>query len=175
MPHWVYNAISIEGPKEELSRFLDENSIPVPQGVVRAKDGSPLVKMVPEDEFSGFSFWNTIAPPEDELETYFANATGVMEQSPHNWYLWNIRNWGVRWDATSVEVTVLSRRVLVSFCTPWNRPKPFYLALENKWPSLDFEFLWRKDPSYRYLKRNREAERVLNALTPKPYGIGSMC
>lgn len=41
-----------------------------------------------------------------------------MEHPWLDWYNWNIQNWGVKWDASDVELD----RDTIIFLTPWNKP-----------------------------------------------------
>lgn len=61
--------------------------------------------------------------------------TGFMD-----WYQWSVSNWGVKWNAQSIERKLDSDcSVSFYFLTAWDFPKPIIEALASKFPDLSFD------------------------------------
>jgi hypothetical protein len=58
------------------------------------------------------------------------------ENSPNYWYVWNVNNWGTKWDFGKEEyhdpATIEDGKVVISFNTAWSPPIGFYNELENQ-------------------------------------------
>ena len=112
MPNWVFNDLTIQGPKEEIDYIKDKLNEPFsnPSTVY-----NPETKLMEEKIVSYnnpvFAFWNIVKPT--DLETYNKGPQpdGLdmkdegwwakhMEWSEkqNDWYNWNIRNWGTKWE-----------------------------------------------------------------------------
>lgn len=137
MPNWVYNYVAITGKTEELQAFLTKATEPRPyeNGLSENRD---------------FSFWNFVSPPEDRLSEYFGISGFVdgkeVGDTEHNWYNWNIANWGTKWDACDQYVGEMDElgdgtaRISVSYNTAWSIPEPVMRAMVEQHPELRFEF-----------------------------------
>ncbi len=161
MPNWVYNNITITGNKKDLLAFAEKAS---QQHETLWKSGDGTIESELSDK-SDLSFWNFIRPTEEELPYYFGhkvkpedvedpNATAEerlakkLTFSGADWYDWNVREWGTKWDASSVELeTDLSalddgpnRSILYRFETAWSIPEPIFRAMVEQHPELDFDF-----------------------------------
>jgi len=53
-----------------------------------------------------FAFWNIIKPT--DMDTYYLqkdpNEDKTVLFSGDNWYDWNVRNWGTKWDVAVAEM-----------------------------------------------------------------------
>lgn len=60
-----------------------------------------------------------------------------------NWYDWCCTNWGVKWDASDVQVKELPdfNTVIYSFNSPWDTPEKFVKDLSKLYPSAIFEMV----------------------------------
>jgi len=125
MPNWVFNSLSVSGSTEDLAVFKDE--IAKPHDAITYDFETRTDK--PAVHESHLSFWNAIAPT--DLETYWAGS---------NWYDWNVEHWGVKWDASSVEVNeVTDSYISYNFETPWSIPLNAMKAMSAKYPNLTFD------------------------------------
>jgi hypothetical protein len=70
----------------------------------------------------------------------------VNSSSPeHNWYNWNIANWGTKWDAYETILPDGQEPIdiaLVSFNTAWGPPIDFFLAWSIKYPDFEFDVVY---------------------------------
>ena len=58
----------------------------------------------------------------------------------NNWYDWNIRNWGTKWNAYSGELDKENFAIL--FSTAWAMPEPICQTLSAQFPDVDFTWKW---------------------------------
>ena len=176
MPNWVYNNISISGKRDDLIAFANKASQRhetqwLSKDWIRNEDGTNT--RVPEEERTieielseeqPLSFWNFVRPTDEELPYYFGNKTKPEDEPDPNatseermakaleftgsgWYDWNIRNWGVKWDANdengdTPDLDDLKDHdsISYSFSTAWSIPEPIFRAMIEQHPELDFDF-----------------------------------
>ena len=62
---------------------------------------------------------------------------------------WCIQNWGTKWNAEDIEVTVDDEVRAILFRTPWGPPLEIYTILSKIFPETLFEFQFLKE-SKRY-------------------------
>lgn len=135
MPNWVSNTLRITGSSEEIKNFKERASQPY----------TTLWDNKPEEERRDLSFRNFIAPPQDALasgEYYATNGWKDGKQSgntKNNWYEFNNREWGTKWDASDVTITEDSTYALTYyFQTAWGVPEPVFQVMASEHPSLVF-------------------------------------
>jgi len=152
MPNWVSNQINITGPKEELDRLQKQAATPYQtKSSVLTEDGFEWVDAENQEELS---FWNFVSPDESILEEYFGpEANKTLEQAlrheTNHWYDWNVRNWGVKWDASYVGVTQVSdTEIAYTFETPWDAVVPVFLKMVEEYPALDFEYRYLEEQGW---------------------------
>jgi hypothetical protein len=134
MPNYVYNSISVDAKdQKQLMKFL-ENA---------------------KHESREFSFWNFVTPPTEALESgeYFTehgwSKDGATGQTENNWYNFNNREWGTKWDAFDLHLEMLDQKgVLISFTTAWNCPTPVFEAMTEQYPELEFSFSWEEEQGW---------------------------
>jgi hypothetical protein len=61
-----------------------------------------------------------------------------LQHKTNHWYDWNIRNWGVKWDASDVYFEDWDGELVYDFETPWGAPFEVYQAMVAQYPSLKF-------------------------------------
>jgi len=136
MPNWVNNYLDITGSPEAIAAFKE-------------KAAQPYTTHYKEEEQVNqdcFSFWNFKRPPQEALDNgeYFAThgfskEHGHTGQTPNNWYNWNSREWGTKWDACDPELTLEDTSNLhYSFNTAWSPPTEFFEAMVEQHPELEF-------------------------------------
>lgn len=147
MPNWVYNTLAIEGKPDVIANLIQV--LAQPYTTKYTDFNGELHEEINE---SVFSFWNIISPPEDKLDEYFGThgaKDGVkIGDTKYNWYNWNNRVWGCKWDASNVEeetININDETFLhtYSFSTPWAPPIPVIDILAEQYPNvvitLEFE------------------------------------
>ena len=97
MPNWVHNSLSIDGSKEDIAKLKNQMNQPFTRSHENW-DSSINDYAVKDTVYSNpvFAFWNIIKPT--NMKAYNAVSNGTSMDNPDNWYSWNNRNWGTKWD-----------------------------------------------------------------------------
>ncbi len=116
MPNWVYNTLTIQGPKDQVDYIKERLNRPFT--VLHDRWNIETQEMeISETTYSApvFAFWNIHSPLEDgiTMEEYVKQPArlGISTDDPewfakevefaktqHDWYNWNTSNWGTKWD-----------------------------------------------------------------------------
>ena len=128
MPNWVYSSLAVSGEKSELEKLVAHLNQPVTKHFPKHDYDKEQQKWVDTPDVQVynnpvFSFWNVISP--SNLEAYYGekvfkdrNADIVKDKTlnealdsndflqefhramnfDNDWYHWNVRNWGTKWD-----------------------------------------------------------------------------
>ena len=153
MPNWTTNHLVITGATETLDALIAQVSKPYK---ILADDycNNPISKKEIEvNEL--FQLWNIISPtdlkayhhreewkPRNESEPL--DSTDVVKQFyedvavKNDWYNWNLRNWGTKWDVSDVFLERSKNRLMYAFYTAWSPPAEAIDTLAKKYPSLTF-------------------------------------
>jgi len=150
MPNWCFNTVTIKGDKEEIKRVREQLSKPFQMPNRDWKTDEVTI----ENINPVFSFWNIVRVPEDKLDEYhsvhgFSNGeqTGNTE---YNWYNWNIREWGTKWDVAT-EAFIADEGddyVVYSFNTAWSPPAYALNALSAQYPTLEIMNEWEEEQGF---------------------------
>jgi len=122
MPNWVYNTLTIQGPKSEIDMI--KNRLNKPFTVLHDSWNMKTNTMeVSESIYSApvFAFWNIHSPLEDgiTMEEYVQQPSRLgtdiktdpdwfakevaHAKTQKDWYNWNTSNWGTKWDVAVVD------------------------------------------------------------------------
>lgn len=139
MPNWVSNSITVEGNPDLINQIREQVSKPYVMPVQANGDLAFTVKDVPVE--SPFSFWNIIKPTDMEAYPKQPDYSSDKPYAGDDWYSWNNRNWGVKWDATNPELVHDEpngeNHVLVyNFETAWGMPTNVLVELSKQFPSV---------------------------------------
>ena len=161
MPNWVFNTLVVEGDDQlNISRLKKQVGAPFTRKYTDYKsiDGE-LKEVETETTFNNpvFAFWN-IVKPEDMHAYLHDEGTGIPDNpndekawfQSNNWYDWNVRNWGTKWDVASTDEEIYSETSLIDegiddnqkyflvyrFDTAWSPPIPVIEKLSKQYPSL---------------------------------------
>lgn len=159
MPNWVYNYLSVEGSKEDVLAIKTQVSAPFTReheqwnmetGYMETKDyifTNPI-----------FAFWNVIKPT--DLETYKLQTDPSVEQmsfAGNNWYDWNVRNWGTKWDVAvsdeekykDTELTEEGDGFLsYRFNTAWSPSFNGVAKLSEQYPDVKFTLSYEEETGW---------------------------
>lgn len=162
MPNWVYNGLTIEGPKESVIKLKEQMNTPFVDYIEANGD---LAYELKQRKYSNpvFSFRNIISPT--DLEAYkeqpwkFENGVRVNENE-NSWYNWNIRNWGVKWDVavsnddqypeTYMEEAENGDNYVVyyNFNTAWGVADKALTNLSSQYPDLLFTLSFEEETGW---------------------------
>ena len=134
MPNWVFNTMSVTGSPEALADFKKKAN-------ARERE---------------ISYWNFVTPPQEALDSGEYEATngwskenGHEGDTPNNWYNFNNREWGTKWDCSSAEiVTEDEGEITYSWTSPWSPPIPVFEAMAKQHPKLAFDFEWEEEQGW---------------------------
>ena len=98
MPNWVFNHLTIQGPKDQIDFIKDKLNSPYTRSYEDYWDVDTKKHIKKDISFSRpvFAFWNIIKP--ENLEAYTQTVDNTTWSVEDNWYNWNNRNWGTKWD-----------------------------------------------------------------------------
>jgi hypothetical protein len=126
MPNWVTNTLTIECDNKELLAEVGARlRAPIPSHKGHAEDAPQ------------FSFWNIIKPEDSILDEYFAQADATQLNNRNNWYNWNNRNWGCKWDARVHFAEMVDGNLVYEFDTAWAPPVQVIETLSENYPDLE--------------------------------------
>jgi hypothetical protein len=174
MPNWVYNSVVVSGDKKELERLAAKLGAPVETKSHEVAVG----KMEWVDTTLNnpiFSFQNVVAPT--DLEAYWGPAVkgeetiidGKMDQEAfarefkrsmaenNDWYHWNVRNWGTKWDiavfdeqqyADTTMEWIAGGGLLYRFETAWSPVFEIFEILTKEFPTLEFDYAFEEETGW---------------------------
>jgi Ferredoxin-like domain in Api92-like protein len=170
MPNWVYNGLTIEGNPEEINKLVAQMNKPYTQ----VHDNWNMQTQQMEKKLYTypnpvFAFHNIYNHTEDNVpdEIYVSQPVHTPNQSyedmfsGNDWYSWNVRNWGTKWDVavhsdkeysdTNVEGPVPNGENAVvhyNFNTAWSPPFPAIAKLSAQYPSLLFTHSYEEETGW---------------------------
>jgi hypothetical protein len=156
MPNWTTNSVIVSAKTEaELTEFLDFCDQPHTSHWKDWKSDEVIT-----DENTKGVFWNFITPT--DLDSYFAGetrtpppaGTDIMEAISKqfaegmDWYNWNVRNWGTKWDITLErdEIGAYAQNnhgdwyFQWTFDTAWSPAVEAYDSIAKRFPNLEFNY-----------------------------------
>jgi hypothetical protein len=161
MPNWVMNQLTcIFQTPEEYNAFKEKanpesfyNSfIPMPPVL----EGTLSPHIAPGDFINGvnkskgtnFLTIEGVTFSDDKWDVERAkqiikNIKAFEETGYHDWYSWNLTNWGVKWDAKDCKLKELSdfNTLVYTFDSPWGTPEHFVRQLSSLYPDATFEMV----------------------------------
>lgn len=151
MPNWVFNNLHIEGSAEDLKKVKAQLNAPY---IRKHKEG--------QDIYSNpiIAFWNIVRPPEDKLDEYngvhgFADGES-QGNTPLNWYNFNNREWGTKWDVAICDGQKYSEthfneedgNLHYSFQTAWSPPLAVIDALSLQHPEVEITMNYEEEQGW---------------------------
>jgi len=150
MPNWVYNGLTIEGSESSVLKLKEQVGRPISVPVVDWKTNELKIET---NDSPIFSYWNIIAPT--DLEAYPKQTDYSLEKpyAGNDWYSWNSRNWGVKWDASSVYIGDEQPNgenyvIQYNFESPWGIPDEALINLSSQYPDLLFTLSYEEETGW---------------------------
>lgn len=138
MTNHVFNYVSAQGSAEGITAFKNK----------------ALRLRTEQSEKPEFSYWNFITPPQEAIdsgeywETNGFKAGVEFGNTPNNWYHFNTREWGTKWDAYDIQDTITLEPEIefdTSFSSAWSPPLPVFEAMTRQHPDIIFSFSWEEE------------------------------
>lgn len=166
MPNWTNNTLTLTGTEEDIAKVKAQLNITYDMPHLNWNNNS--IEII-TNENPILSFWNIVSP--DDLESYPMQSSGGEHSRAkpwtgfipgNDWYNWNCRNWGCKWDAGDVVLNTDEPNELVyTFDTPWGAPTEAIEKLAEQYPNLLVEmFSEYETGETEYLKWNEQEELV---------------
>lgn len=159
MPNWVMNELICSfQTQEQFESFkskinlegLFNSFIPMPEIL----DGTLSPHIAPGDfinrvnksKGTNFLTLEEIATCDDKWDSERAkqvikNIKAFKSTGYHDWYSWNLDNWGVKWDAVRPTVKFDLLTITFYFDSPWGCPEHFVRELSKLYPEATFEMI----------------------------------
>lgn len=169
MPNWVYNSVVVSGDKQELERLAAKLNAPFETKSHEIVDGSlTWVDVILDNPIFGFQ--NVVAPT--DLEAYWGTPIkgeptiidGKMDQEAfarefkrsmaenNDWYHWNVRNWGTKWDVADSGNTTMEwtddNSLMYHFETAWSPTFEIFEILTKEFPTLEFDYAFEEETGW---------------------------
>ena len=161
MPNWVYNGLTVEGNPESVKKMMDQLNQPFTV-VHDSWDVSTNTFMKKNTLYPNpvFAFWNIVKPT--DLDAYHNQPKHgqPFDTSGDDWYNWNLRNWGTKWDVavsstdnlpnTYMEETANGDNHVVyyNFETAWGVPDKALVNLSSQYPDLLFTLSYEEETGW---------------------------
>lgn len=173
MPNWVFNSLVVSGDKSELEKMVAQLNQPFEKHFPEMKYNKELQKYEEFEEtqiYSNpvFSFWNIQKPT--DLEAYYGETVHKKVDNDQfmkefvrafaeeqDWYHWNVRNWGTKWDVAvddraEYPNTTMSwtddDSVMYHFDTAWSPVDQVLTKLSKMYPDLDFDYEFEEEQGW---------------------------
>ena len=190
MPNWVMNQLTcIFQTQEEYNAFKEKakteglyNSF-FPMPSVLEGTSSPhlapgdYINEVNKHKNTNFLTLEEVATCDDEWVVHRAkeiiqNIKAFEQTGYHDWYTWNLDNWGVKWDASNCKSKELSdfNTIIFEFDSPWGTPEHFVGELSKLYPNATFEMVSgsiENDSHYEFTCENGKFEETCSYETFK--------
>jgi hypothetical protein len=156
MPNWVTNTLTITGSEEDIQKVKNQLNQPYTK---KWQDGTQETYSNPV-----IAFWNITRPPMNKLDEYFGvhgyADGGEQGNTPMNWYNFNNREWGTKWDIgvvdgeaskysdTQLVYTGSETELQYGFNTAWAPPIPAFDALAEQHPNLEITLEWEEEQGF---------------------------
>ena len=166
MPNWCYNYLTVEGEPALIADLKKQLNKPFQQrhdsynhttGKMELSD-----TLYPNPIFAFHNIYNHIQDGVSDYE-YLSqndNTLPIAQQlafQGNNWYDWNVRNWGTKWDvAVSHEEEYPETEIYdegettvgYKFNTAWSPPIPAIEKLSSQYPSLTFNLSYEEETGW---------------------------
>jgi hypothetical protein len=167
MPNWVFNGLTIEGNPDQINKLVEQLNRPFKQvhdnWDMETKEMRKQLYTYPSPVFA---FHNIYNHTEDNVsdDVYVSqpdHSKSPLDFSGNDWYNWNVRNWGTKWDVavgpedkysdTYIEGPTQNGENLVvyyNFHTAWSPPFPAIAKLSAQYPSLLFTISYEEETGW---------------------------
>ena len=170
MPNWVYNGLTIEGNPDQVKSLITQMNKPFvmvhDNWNVATQQMEVKQTTYPNPVFAFHNIYNhRDAGIADEVYLSQPTSDKTLEDQwfkfeGNDWYNWNVRNWGTKWDVaisednkypdTTIEEAVNGENYVVhyNFETAWSRPVPALEKLSAQYPTLLFTLSYEEETGW---------------------------
>ena len=177
MPNWVFNSLVVSGEQSELDKMVEQLNQPFVKHFPEHKfENNEIVWVADEQRYDNpvFAFWNIVKPTDlkayyetdvhkgsknilpNDGESFMKEFVRSMKED-QDWYHWNCRNWGTKWDVavdnnsqysdTRMEITD-DGSVMYHFNTAWSPIGEVLMKLSEQYPTLNFDYEYEEEQGW---------------------------
>jgi hypothetical protein len=175
MPNWVFNTLVVSGEQSELDKMVEQLNKPFVKHFPEMKYNKETEKWehLPDVQIYDnpvFAFWNIVKPT--DLEAYYEKEVFTKKQldgeefmaefvrsmrEDQDWYHWNCRNWGTKWDVavdnksdySDTQITLNDDgSVMYHFQTAWSPVGEVLMKLSEMYPTLEFDYEYEEEQGW---------------------------
>jgi hypothetical protein len=170
MPNWCFNGLTIEGNPEQVNKLVEQMNQPYKQvhdsWNMETHQMEKKLSTYPNPVFAFHNIYNHIQDGVSD-EVYLGQPPRdipieeQMQFKTNDWYSWNVRNWGTKWDVavgdneaysdTYIEGPTPNGENLVvyyNFHTAWSPPMPAMEKLSAQYPKLLFTLSYEEETGW---------------------------
>ena len=176
MPNWSYNYLNIQGDSALIADVKRQLNKPFVMNH-SSWDSETMTSVRKQQQYNNpvFAFHNIYNHRQDGIsdEVYYSSEDKKRDFSQtadqiiadianemangNNWYDWNVRNWGTKWDVAvtdddkypETELTEEDENSLsYRFNTAWSPPVEAITKLSEQYPSLDIELQYEEETGW---------------------------
>ena len=113
MPNWVYNGLTIEGNPEEINKLVAQMNKPYTQvhdnWNMQTQQMEKKLYTYPNPVFAFHNIYNHLQDgiSEEVYQSQPDHSKNPLDFSGNDWYNWNVRNWGTKWDVAVVDLSLI--------------------------------------------------------------------
>jgi len=173
MPNWVFNSLVVSGEQSELDKMVAQLNQPftMHHPVHKFVDGK-YTQVADFEEYNNpvFAFWNIVKPT--DLKSYYEKEVFTKKQldgeefmaefvrsmrEDQDWYHWNCRNWGTKWDvavsndneySNTIKTVNDDGSILYQFETAWSPVGEVLIKLSEQYPTLEFDYEYEEEQGW---------------------------
>ena len=175
MPNWVFNSLVVSGDKSELDKMVAQLNQPFVRHFPDHKFNQETKEWenfpdVQTYDNPVFAFWNIVKPT--DLDAYYGNDVMSKKQldgeefmkefvrsmkEDNDWYHWNCRNWGTKWDVSvpngegysnTIKTVNDDGSVMYHFETAWSPVGEVLMKLSEMYPTLNFDYEYEEEQGW---------------------------
>ncbi len=129
--------IDYEKSKEEFNQFVLKNS----KKIDSEKTDELFKQFLPENsknnkEIRKLTFEGICPRPKEIIQS--EKEVNSNKEFP-DWYTWNIKNWGTKWDADTTKIEESKNKIIIYFDTAWAPPEEWLNKLASRYLNLKLE------------------------------------
>jgi len=136
--------LTIDAEPEVLAQIKTQLSLPYETKHLDWRTNELKIEKVEQP----FSFWNIIKPT--DLDAYYDNPVTHDQDGRDHWYNWNIRNWGVKWEAKFGDENhdEDGKTLCYTFETAWGVPHSALFELSRQYPTATLELEYEEESGW---------------------------
>ena len=167
MPNWVFNGLTVEGNPEQVIKMKEQLNKPfiysvqshgdLSYNVTQRKYVNPIFSFHNIYSYKDAGITDEVYHGQPPRSTDFSEA---MKFETNDWYNFNVREWGTKWDVAVAEDDKYSdtnfeeadngenKVIHYNFQTAWSRPVPALQKLSAQYPTLLFTLSYEEETGW---------------------------